>query len=293
MRGALAAAVLGLSLWIGSLAWSGFVLLGTVLDPDRSGEVAEALYDDEVVRAQLADGLAAAIRAALPPGAPVPAGAVEAAAEGALASAVVEAVFVDALTQTHSAFLGEGEPPDRIDTGGLGTAVRDGAVARQPALDAILPAEPQLAVDLPTERLPDLGPVRDLIAAAVPVLALVSLTGAIVALLVAADRPAVVRRAGASAVGLSTLVLVVGYGVPWVAARVLPDRAAVVDALIREISETTRGPALVLAGLGATAVLASTLWRHAPGGTPRPRAKGPWLGGRRPPGGPVGRGRGC
>ena len=51
MRRTLAAAILGISLWIGSLAWSGFIMTSTVLNPDRSEDVAEALLDNDAVRA--------------------------------------------------------------------------------------------------------------------------------------------------------------------------------------------------------------------------------------------------
>jgi len=278
--------VLGLSLWVGSLAWSGFVLLRTVLDPDRSREVAEALYEDEAVRAQLADGIAAGIRAGVPPGVPVPDGAIEAATADALASPVVEAIFVDALADTHAAFVGEGEPPSHVDPGVLGAAARDAAVAREPALDAILPAAPQLAVDLPTERVPDFGPVREVLVAAVPLLALASLAGTLLALLVAADRQRVLRRAGAWAIGLSATVLVLAYGVPWLAAQLLPDQAAVLAALVRAVSAAMRGPAVALAATGAAAVVVSVLWRRAPAG-PRPRGAGRGLRGGRPAGGTV------
>ena len=63
MRRTLAAAVLGLSLWIGSLAWSGFVMTRTVLDPGRSEAVAEALLDNDAVRDQLVANIAGGIEA--------------------------------------------------------------------------------------------------------------------------------------------------------------------------------------------------------------------------------------
>src|SRR3546814_11777908 len=84
VRRALAAALLGISLWIGSLAWSGFLLTRTVLDPDRSARVAEALYDDKAVRDRLAANIAGGVEAALSPGVSVPPGDISAGARQAL-----------------------------------------------------------------------------------------------------------------------------------------------------------------------------------------------------------------
>jgi len=268
VRRALAAAVLGISLWIGSLAWSGFVLLRTVLDPDRSREVAQTLYDDDAVRAQLARNIAGAVDAALPSGTPVSRDAIEVTAADALSSPAVEAVFVDALARTHGAFLGEGDAPASVDGTTFGSAARDAIVAREPALDAVLPAAPDLAVPLPTEQVPDLGPVRDALAAAVPLLALASVAGVSLALLVTSHRPSVLRRAGRWALALSATVLLAAYAVPYLAEALLPGQAAVVAALVRAMAEAMRIPALLFAGTGLAAIAASVAWRRAPG--PRP-----------------------
>ncbi|HEY1118600.1 MAG TPA: hypothetical protein VGE43_12890, partial [Acidimicrobiales bacterium] len=179
VRRALAAALLGLSLWIGSLAWSGFLLTRTVLDPDRSERVAEALYEDEAVRDRLAANIAGGVQAALPPGAPVDDATIDAGADAALASPAVEALFVDAFVRTHQAMLGEGDVPREIDGGSFGAAGRESLVAAHPALDGVLPAAPELAVPLPTERVPNLGPVRRGLLSAVPILAAASAVGAL------------------------------------------------------------------------------------------------------------------
>jgi hypothetical protein len=283
VRRALAAAVLGISLWVGSLAWTGFLLLRTVLDPGRSRSVAEALYEDEQVRAQLVDGIADSVAASLPPGTPLPRDAVESTATAALDSPAVEALFVDALARTHAAFLGEGRPPDSVDPGALGAAARDTVVARNPGLDAVLPASPELAVPLPTERVPNLGPVRDLLAATVPLLALLSVTGIALALLVTSNRPAIIRRAGVWAIGLAAFVLVFAYGIPALATQFAPGQAAVIAALVRAMAETTRGPALALGAVGALAVVGSMLWRGKPAAAPARTARRPVRGVAHPP----------
>lgn len=263
MRRALAAAVLGISLWLGSLAWSGFVLLHTVLDPDRSQAVAESLFQDPAVRAQLVENIADGVEAALPSVVPVGRDTVESTATDALDSPAVEAVFVESFVRTHRAFLGEGEAPDAVDAGAFGTAARSTLVDRYPQLDAVLPEAPEVAVPLPTERVPNLGPVRDLLVAVVPLLAALSAVGIALALLVTSNRPAVVRRAGVWAIGLSAFVLVVAYGVPALADRYASGQSAVIGALVRAMAETTRVPAVTLCAVGVAAVVASLVWRPA------------------------------
>lgn len=263
VRRALAAAVLGISLWLGSLAWSGFILTRTVLDPDRSREVADALYEDEAVRDQLVENIADGVEAALPPGT-MPRETIEAGARQTLESPAVEALFVDAFVQTHAALLGEGDAPESLDAGAFGAAARESLVATRPELAPFLPEAPQLAIPLPTERVPNLGPVRDLLAAAVPVLALVAAAGALLALLVTSDRPGVVRRAGVWAMGLAAVVLLVAYGIPALARELAPDQAAVVAALVSAMAASTRVPALVLGTTGLAGVVLSAVWRSAP-----------------------------
>lgn len=263
MRRSLAAALLGISLWIGSLAWSGFLMTRTVLDPSRSERVAETLLENEAVRAQLVDNIAGAIEAGLPPGAPVDRAALEVGAEQALDSPAVRTLVLDAFVRSHQAFLGEGDPPRSIDGGAFGAAARQAVIDRNPALAGVVPEAPSIEVPLPTKRIPDLGPVRRGLLTAVPILAGAAVVGAALALLVTTNRPAVIRRAGFWAIGLSAVVLVFAYGVPALAQEVAPSQAEVVAALVAALAESTRGPALALAGAGVAGIVLSLLWRPA------------------------------
>ena len=241
MRRSLAAALLGISLWIGSMAWSGLLMTRTVLDPGRSEAVADALLEDEAVRAQLEANIAGGVRAALPDGAPVDPATIDVGAESALASPAVESLVRGALVRTHQAFLGEGDAPGSI----------------------VVPDEPSVEVPLPTERVPDLGPVRSWLVDTVPLLAAVAAVGSALALVVTTDRPRVLRRAGVWAIGLSALVLVVAFGVPALAQQVAPGQATIVAALVAALARTTRWPALILAAAGVAGVLVSYVWRPA------------------------------
>ncbi|HSP04454.1 MAG TPA: hypothetical protein VLR27_13175, partial [Acidimicrobiales bacterium] len=264
VRRALAAALLGISLWIGSLAWTGFLLTRTVLDPDRSERVAEALYEDDAVRARLAANIADGVQASLPEGFPVDAATVDAGAAQALESPAVEAVFVDAFVRTHQAMLGEGEVPRSVDPGAFGSAGRDALVAARPELDAILPAAPEVVVSLPTDRVPNLGPVRRGLLTAVPWMAAASAVGAVLALLITSNRPAVIRRAGIWAVTLSAIVLAIAYGIPALARTVVPDQSEVIAALVGAMVAETRVPAITLGALGVAGIVLSLFWRAAP-----------------------------
>ncbi len=263
MRRGLAAALLGISLWIGSLAWSGFVMTRTVLDPGRSQDVAEALLDNDAVRAQLVANIATGIEAGLPDGARVDRATLESGAAAALDSPAVKTLVLDALIRSHQAFLGEGTAPKSIDGGAFGAAARQSIVDAHPELDGLLPAAPSFEVPLPTDRIPNLGPVRRGLLTAVPILAGIAVIGAGLALLVTTDRPGVVRRAGFWALGLSAFVLVVAYGIPAAARQVAPDQAEIVAALIGALAAATRGPALALAGAGLVGLVVSLFWKPA------------------------------
>lgn len=241
MRRALAAAILGISLWIGSLAWTGFIMTRTVLDPGRSEAVADALLEDDEVRAQLSANFARAIAAAVPEGAPVDDADIDAAATAALASPQIEALVRSAFVQTHQAFLGEGEPPE--------------------AIQVTAPTGATIDVALPTERVPDLGGLRRALDTVVPVLAGVAAFGAVLALVVTSNRPAILRRAGIWALCLSLFVLAFAYGVPALAQEFAPNQAAVVASLVAALAEASRGPAIVLAAAGLGGILASIVWK--------------------------------
>lgn len=263
MRRAFATFVLTISLFIGATAWSGFLILNTVLDPGRSERMATTLLDDPDVRGQIRDNIARTIDANVPPEVPLPPGAVSDAADAALDSPAVEALVFDALVASHKALLGEGDAPASIDGGAFGAAARDELVAEYPDLEGVLPAAPSLEIPMPTERIPDLRPVRDFLKVVVPALALVAAVGATLALVITSDRPAVLRRAGFWAVGLSAMALAVAVGIPALAHRFLPDQAAVISGVIGAMAERTRLPALAMAVAGLVGIGLSFLWRPA------------------------------
>jgi hypothetical protein len=275
IRRSVAGLVLGLSLFAGSLAWSGFLALSTVLDPGRSEAVAESLYDDPQIRDQLTSNLVAAFEAALPEGVALPPEQLEAVAAGVLEDPAVEALITEAFVQTHAAFLGEGEPPRTLDAGAIGAAARGALVSLEPGLDAVLPPAPELVVELPTDRVPDAGPLRRFLQAMVPVLALSAAAGVVLALLLTTDRPSVLRRAGRWAISTSAFALLVGLGLPWLIVRLAPEQAQVVAALFAVLLRSVVVPAVALAAAGVVALLVGAIWSSAPASAGRPASAVP------------------
>ena len=260
MRRLLASAILGPSLLIASLAWSSFGLLNTALDPDRSERIADTLLEDELVQAQLRQSIAGAVGSQIPEGVPVSDDQLESGAGVALENPVVAVLIRDAFVQAHQAFLGEGEPPTTLDIGAAATEVRDGALSGVPGASEIIPDGPGLVIDLPTEQIPNLGGFRRWLQRVAPLMALIALAGAALALLTAKNRSLVLRRAGSWALGSAAIWLVLNIGVPWVAMQFFSGQAAIAASLIDAMFGEMLVPSLVLAGAGIVLVVLSALW---------------------------------
>ena len=273
IRRSVAGVILGVSLLVGSFAWAGFVSLRTVLDPDRSADVAEELLDNEEVRLQLIDNIAGAITVAIPAEIPVEDAAVQQAAQAALANPELEALWLTAFAATHAAFLGEGDAPQNLDLTVVATRARDALVQASPSLDAVLPAAPVLNIPLPTEHVPDVSPLRSFLQRVVPIMAIGAIGGAVVALVSTTDRPAILRRAGFWALTTTAVYLLIGLGIPWLLRRVAPDGAEVVAALLTAMLRSVRMPSIVLGVVGAGLLVSSMAWSTASraGRSERPR----------------------
>lgn len=267
IRRSLGGAILGFALFVGSFAWSGFVALQTVFDPDRSREVAEELLDNDEVRAQVAENLAGAIAALVPREVPVEEGLVEQVTADLLNDPTVEETILAAFTDTHAAFLGEGDVPGQIDLSPVAAVARQNLVTAAPQLDTVIPASPPLTVPLPTDRVPDASPIRSFLQAAVPVLAAVAAFAAILALVATNDRPSILRKAGTWALTTTAIYLVLGLGVPYALRQYAPDQAEVIAALLSALLRSLLVPSIAL-GLAGLALLGiSAAWSAAAAGS--------------------------
>ncbi len=271
-RRVIAGLFLGPALLIGSFAWSGFIATRTVFDADRSSTIAQELLDNDEVRSQLADNLGSAVEAALPEEVSVERSDVEAAAERILAAPEVERLIIEAFSSTHHAFLGEGDAPRTLDLTPLASMVRSEIVAAVPSLDDQLPPAAPLVVTLPTDQIPNAGPVDDFLRKAVPLLAAISLVGLLIALLATTDRSAVLKRAAGWAIGTTAVYLIIGLGIPELLQRFAPDQAKVVAALLSALLRSTLVPSIILAVVGVGLLIAAYAWPDGPRSKPEPAA---------------------
>ncbi len=260
MRRAFAAAILGPSLLIASLAWSAFGLQNTMLDPDRSERVADALFDNPAVQRQLQKSIAGAVGAQLPDEVPISDSQLESGAGIALANPAVSELIRDAFVQAHQAFLGEAEPPTSINIGSVGDDVRNSTLDAVPGAAALLPESPDLIIDLPTDRIPNLGGFRRWLSRATPLLGLISVVGIAIALLTSNHRPSILRRAGFWAIGASLTWLALNIGVPWLAAQWFSGRSTVAAVLVDAMFGEMRTPSIVLACVGIATIGVSIMW---------------------------------
>ncbi len=264
MRRGLAGLVLGMSLVLASVAWAGFTMSRTVLDPGRSERLAEQLFDNPQLRAALVDRVAAGLGAALPDGAPaVPDQLLEQAASAALDDPSVQAVVRDGIVRTHRNALEGNDEPVTVDASALGAAGRASLVEIRPELAVVLPEVPPLAVTLPTSGLSRLGAVKDFVDRFTVIAAAIAAIGAMISLVVTSDRPAVLRRVAFWAFGAAAFWLVIGFGLPWVANRIAPTSAAIVAAVIDVFFGAMIPPALVMGLVGAALLGGSFVWSAA------------------------------
>lgn len=264
MRKGLAGLVLGLSLLVASMAWAGFTMSRTILDPGRSERLADQLFENDQLRAALVNRVAAGLGGALPNGAPaVPDQLLEQAADTALDDPSVQAVVRDGIVRTHRNALEGNDEPVTVDASAIGASGRAALVEIRPELAPVLPEVPELAVTLPTSGLARLGAVKNFVDRFTVFAAAAAAIGALVSLVVTNDRPSILRRLAFWAFGTAAFWLIVGFGVPWVANRVAPTSAAIVAAVIDVFFGAMIPPAVVLAIVGAIVLGISFFWSAA------------------------------
>jgi len=247
MRRGLASLIIGLSLIVATVSWAGFTLSRTILDPGRSERLAEQLLENPQVREALVDRLSDAVEPQIPAEVPVSRGLIETGAETALDDPRVKALIVDGVVQYHRNAL-EGNPePVVIDAAALGSASRDSLVAVRPELDQFLPAVPVIQLELPTTGFTWLATLKRFVDRFTLLGALVALAGGTLALLVAQDRGAVLRRVAFWGYGAAAFWIVVGFAVPRLADLLSPTSGAIASAAVDVFFGAMIRPAVTLA----------------------------------------------
>lgn len=246
-----------------SLAWTGYAVSRTLLDPGRSQAIADDIYQDREVRAQMRSSMADALDAAIPDDVSVNRSELVAAADRALDDPAVEALLVGGLIRAHQRFLGEDPDPDEpivIDGAAMAGASRTALINLRPELIDVVPESPSLPVTLPTDRLPDAGGFRAWLNGAVAMLAAVAVGLVVAAFVLTNDRPRVLRRVGFWAIGAAAFWLLVGVVLPQLAHLLLPGPAAIFGAVVGVAAGGMIEPSrnALIAGVGL--VVLSLLW---------------------------------
>jgi hypothetical protein len=270
---------MALSLVVASVAWAGFVLSRTVLDPGRSERLADHLLENDDVRSVLVTRLADAVEATIPDNTPVPRNTIELAAAEAVDDPRVEAVLRDGIVRTHQNALNGVDEPVTLDASVLGTVGREKVVESRPQLDTILPAVPQVPVELPATGLSWLGSVRNAVDRFTRIAGAVSLIGMASAFLLARNRPAALRRVAYWGFGASAFWIAMAYAIPAVLARIAPSSVSIASAVIDVFFGAMIPPAIILVAISAGLLGLSVVWpaltRRRPAAmldrAPRPR----------------------
>ncbi len=269
MRRGLAGLILGLSLVLASVAWAGFVMSRTVLDPGRSERLADQVFENEQLRGALSERLATGLQSVIPGDIPVPPELLEQAADLALDDPAVQTLVRDGIVATHRNALEGNSEPVTLDASALGVAGREALVSLRPELAAVVPEIPPVEVTLPTGKLSFLGTIRDFVERFTTICAVLALVGSLSALLLTTDRPAILRRVSFWAFGAAAFWMVVGFGVPWMAKTLAPSSDAIVAAMVDVFFGAMIPPAITMAVVGAALFGASLLWSAVPTGDAR------------------------
>ena len=260
MRRSLSALVLGLSLVLASMAWAGFTLTRTALDPGRSEALADQMFENERLRGALVSVLADRLEALLPEGFALPRQLLEDVADRTLDDPAVQRLVRDGLVQVHQKALRGEDTDTTLHATALGTAARNVLVAERPELEPALPHAPAMRVQLPTAGLSVLGDIRESVSSASALAAFLAATGGLLALLVTRDRPSILRRLSGWAFGTSAAWLFVAVALPRAIAALAPNQGVLAGAIVTVLFGAMIKPATLLAAGGCTILAGSMMW---------------------------------
>ncbi|MBK5223072.1 MAG: hypothetical protein JJE52_09385 [Acidimicrobiia bacterium] len=278
--------LVAIGLIVASLAWVGFSFTHTILDPGRSQAIADDLYDDPEVRAQLKSSMTSAMQAALPEGMALGRPEIADAADRALHDPAVKELLVGGLVRAHQRFLGADPNPDEpivVDGSALAAATRSQLINAHPELLGAVPEVPSLAITLPTDSIPDAGGLRSTISGAVVMLATLAAGLVAAAFIVTDNRARILRRVGFWAIGAAAFWLVIGFVLPALAHLLLPGQAAIIAAIWGVAANGMLQPSIIAAVAGVAALVLSLVWmagssvsgRRRPERHPMPRQAPP------------------
>lgn len=260
MRRSLSAVVLGLSLFLGSVGWASFTITRTALDPSRSEELADQMFENPELRAALVGVLADRLEDLLPPGVAVSRQQLEVVADRTLDDPAVSLLVRDGLVEIHRKALTGDDTDTVLHATAVGTAARNVLVADRPELDAVLPQAPALRVALPTAGLSFLGPVRTALGQAGLIAGMLAAAGTLLAVAVTRDRPMVLRRVSVWAFGTAAFWLILALGIPRLVSALAPTQGMITGAIATVMFGSMVPGALTLLAAGVAMLCASAAW---------------------------------
>jgi len=252
----------GLGLLAATAAWGAFAASSAAFDPESSERVADVLVEQPAVRDAIAKALGKALSSDLPGGVQISGAEVDSVARRVADDPRTAAVLRTAIVGAHRRIVGNGAGPVQLETGLVAQAGRDALIGVHPELAASLSAVP-LKLELPTDKLPNLTPLRGHLGRVGRLGVLLATWLLSAAMLVASDGPWVLRRAGRWAVGVGLSSLATTWLLPSLVSRVEAPQVAMMGALAVALAGRVVVPAVILLAAGAGAMVVARAWRTA------------------------------
>ncbi|MEP7115049.1 MAG: hypothetical protein ABI862_17415 [Ilumatobacteraceae bacterium] len=267
MRRTLAGLIFGIAYVCASIAISGWLLQRSAFDPDRTGDLAEVVLQDNRIKTQITNTIADA--------AADQRGLDKAAARQIVASTASTpqgaAFLSQVIHDAHARLIGQQKGPVRITGTQMVLLVRNEVVGDIPS------------VTLPVPQISALDTVRRMLRWTIPFCLLFAVGFFVIGFMLHPNRAALIHSLGYGMVLLAILIVVLGYIVPRFALPTLSDNmwADVPARLANDSLPLLVGLAIVLGGGGLMLLVGNRLLRrrrrwNAPVSTYRYREERRW-----------------
>ncbi|MEP7204457.1 MAG: hypothetical protein ABI894_17725 [Ilumatobacteraceae bacterium] len=267
MRRTLAGLIFGIAYVCASIAISGWLLQRSAFDPDRTGDLAEVVLQDNRIKTQITNTIADAVSSQR--------GLDKATVRQVVASTASTpqgALFLSqVLHDAHARLIGQLKGPVRITGPQMVLLVRNEVVADMPA------------ITLPVPRVSALDRIRRILRWTIPFTALFAVGLFVIGFMLHPKRSALVHSLGYGMVLLGLLIVILGYIVPRFGLPALSDNmwADVSARLANDSLPLLIGLAILLGGGGLMLLVGTGLLRrrrrwNAPVSTYRYREERRW-----------------
>jgi hypothetical protein len=267
VRRTLAGLIFGIAYVCASIAISGWLLHRSAFDPDRTGDMAEVVLQDNRIKTQITDTIADAVSSQRGLDKATVRQIVASTASTPQGAEFLATVLHDA----HARLIGQMKGPVRITGAQMVLLVRNEVVADMPS------------VTLPVPRVSALDRIRRILRWTIPFGALFAIGFFIIGFMLHPNRSALVHSLGYGMVLLALLIAILGYIVPRFALPAFSDNmwADVSARLANDSLPLLIGLAILLGGGGLMLLVGTGLLRrrkrwNAPVSTYRYREERRW-----------------